>query len=308
MKYSFGVIICTYNRCESLKDALESLSRQECDWSLVAEIIIVDNNSTDGTKKLIHSYADSFKTKLKYFKEEKQGKSHALNLGITSSQSDVLVFTDDDVILDSQWLGEIIRFFNENEVDVLGGRVLPLYPSQTPQWVKENQQYLRGPIVYYDYGEDIIDFNSGKICSFIGANVVFKRKVFDATGLFNVNIGPGQGTLSEDIEMFVRALKKGKKMIYDGKALVMHPVDPHRMTLRYIAKWNFQQGKTNAIFEAIENENKLPCFGRVPRYLLRSIILKFFKFFLVILRPRSFLSQWCAFYFNLGMITGYISK
>lgn len=305
MKYSFGIIICTYNRCQSLKNTIESLLKQECDWSRVAEIIIIDNNSADATQKLVNSYADSFQTKFISLRETRQGKSYALNLGITTSHSDVLIFTDDDVVLDPHWLGEIIRFFEANEVDVLGGRVLPVYSPHFPPWVKHNQYYLRGPIVSYDYGEDTINFNTGKITAFIGANVAYKRSVFDDTGLYNIELGVGRGTLCEDIEMFVRAVKKGKKIIYHGKALVNHPVDPQRITLRYIAKWNFLQGKSTAMLEAVEDGQKLSCIAGVPRYLFRSVVIKLAKLLASAVRPKTFLKQWCALFFNLGMVAGY---
>jgi glycosyltransferase involved in cell wall biosynthesis len=287
---------------------LESLKSQECDWSSLAEIIIVDNNSTDGTEQLIHSYTASYKTKFRYFKETKQGKSYALNLAITVSQSDVLVFTDDDVILDSQWLNEIIQFFNETEVDVLGGRVLPLYPPQTPQWVKENRYALRGPIVSYDYGEDIIDYSSGRISEFIGANMAYKKNVFETTGLFNTDLGVGRGLLGEDIDMIQRAAQAGKKMFYNGKALLWHPIDPKRMTLRYLAQWNFQQGTSTAMLETIKTNQKIFFICGVPRYMFRSIILELIKLFLTIFQPGLFLKSWCSFYFNLGRIAGYAKQ
>jgi glycosyltransferase involved in cell wall biosynthesis len=306
MNYTFAVIICTYNRCESLKDTLDSLVSQECDWNYVPEVIIVDNNSTDDTEELVKSYALFFKEKLKYIKETKQGKSHALNSAIKASQSDVLACTDDDVILDPKWLSVIIQFFDENEVDVMSGRTLPLYPDNTPAWVKRNQYNLRGPIVSYDHGEDVIDYRSGKIGAFIGAHTIFKKSVFDKAGLFHTTLGTGQGTLSEDIEMFERAHQVGSKIFYNGKALIWHKTDPKRMTLRYIAKWNYQHGKSVAILEPIGTKQNLRHIHGVPTYLFRSTILKFFKLFLTIFQQDEFMKNWCSFYFNLGMLAGYI--
>ena len=305
MTHSFTLIICTYNRCQNLKVTFESLIKQECDWDSVAEIIVVDNNSKDGTAKLIDSYASSFKTKLIHLKELQQGKSYALNLAIKESQGDVLAFTDDDVILDAHWLDEIIRFFNTNEVDVLGGRVLPEYPSQTPQWVKDNQYNLRGPIVSYDLGEDIIAYHSGKITDFIGANVIYRKNVFDKVGLYNTDLGVGRGTLSEDTEMFARAVKAGERIFYNGKALVWHPVVLKRLTLSYIAKWNYQHGKSTAFLDPVINKQEVPTIAGIPRHLYKCIFIKFFELTAILFDPRSFFKKWCSFYYNLGMFIGY---
>jgi len=305
MKYLFGIVICTYNRCESLKKTLESLTHQACDWNSVAEIIIVDNNSTDGTQQLVHSYKTTFKTELIFLKEEKKGKSHALNLAINSSQSDVLVFTDDDVILDPHWLDEMIRFFNENNVDVLGGRVLALYPPKTPLWVRLNKKDLGGPHISYDRGEGIIDHSLRKLSEFPGVNVAYKREVFKTAGLYDTDLGPGKGTLFEDIEMFQRAQQTDKKIFYNGKALVWHPVEPKRMTLTYITQWSYRHGKSAAIIESMKTKETFPSIFGVPRYLLRRVITKLMKLFLAVFQPKLFLKCWNAFYFDLGMIAGY---
>jgi len=74
-----SVIICTYNRCESLKDTLDSLLAQECDGTFNWEVIVVDNNSKDRTKEVVESYMHKFGGKLRYLFEPRQGKSHALN-------------------------------------------------------------------------------------------------------------------------------------------------------------------------------------------------------------------------------------
>jgi glycosyltransferase involved in cell wall biosynthesis len=302
MVLRFSIIIATYNRCESLKDTLDSLLKQDCDWSQLSEIIIVDNNSTDKTHQIIESFNNLFKTKLRYLKETRQGKSNALNSGIHAADGNILIFTDDDVLLDASWLNEILQVFNRNEIDIMGGRVLPLYPAQTPSWIKRNQYYLRGPIVSYDHGEDIIDFKLGKVASFIGANVVYKKSILEELGGFNPCLGPGQGTFGDDIEMFERAAVCGQKnIIYNGKALVYHKVDPQRMTLRYIASWNFQNGRYKAMKEK-DNEKYPNRVGKIPTYLIRRILLGI----LSLLWPQQFLKNWCALSFDLGMIAGYI--
>lgn len=89
-----------------------------------------------------------------YFFEEKDGKSHVLNRGITVSGGDTIAFLDDDVIVDKNWLTNIWKCFKQYNCDAVGGRILPLYPKKTPRWAIENKDLLSGPIVRHDYGEE----------------------------------------------------------------------------------------------------------------------------------------------------------
>jgi GT2 family glycosyltransferase len=189
----------------------------------------------------------------------------------------------------------------------MGGRVLPLYPPEVPEWIKKNRYYLRGPIVSYDHGEEIVDFKSGTVAPFIGANVVYRKSIFTKVGGFNIELGPGNGTFGDDIEMFERASQTGESIFYNGRALVLHKVDPQRMTLRYIALWNFRNGKYKA---KREKESKKPLKGikRTPFYLMRRVLLGILLLILSLLWPPKFLKNWCSLAFDCGMIAGHRDK
>ena len=100
MKYS--VVIATYNRCQDLRDTLGSLAalRPDATW----EVIVVDNNSTDTTRVVVEEAAPSFPAPLRYVFEREQGRSPALNAGIRQARGTIVVTTDDDVRVESDWL------------------------------------------------------------------------------------------------------------------------------------------------------------------------------------------------------------
>src|SRR4051812_9842366 len=97
-----SVIICTYNRCESLRRVFNSLTRIFVPKDISWELLLVDNGSTDETKAV----CAEFETQLpiRYLFERRQGKSFALNSAVANARSQFLLFTDDDVDVDENWL------------------------------------------------------------------------------------------------------------------------------------------------------------------------------------------------------------
>ena len=186
-----SVIIAAYNRSSQLKTVLEGLLDQETGGNFAYEVLVVDNNSTDATREVVESYMPKFSSEalkskcagLRYFFEPTQGKAHALNHGIKKVQGEIILFTDDDVILDKNWIRETVKCFDRFDCDGVGGRVLPVYPENTPNWIKGDKNKMSGIVVTYDYGEETKKYEK-TMDEFIGANYAFKREVFNDCGLF----------------------------------------------------------------------------------------------------------------------------
>ena len=206
------------------------------------EIIVADNNSGDDTKRVVEKYVSQFPERIKYLFEPRQGKSYALNRGIQEAKGDILAFTDDDVLVDPYWLAHLVECFEKYGCDGVGGRVVPVYPDQTPQWIRDNSVKLAGIVVVADYGEETKPYGK-PMDPFIGSNYAFKRKVFNDCGLFRVDLGPGARAMGEDTELIERLSAKGYSLYYCGAAVVRHPVDLGRLRLDYIAKWHMALGR-----------------------------------------------------------------
>jgi glycosyltransferase involved in cell wall biosynthesis len=269
-----SVIIATYNRCELLKKTLESLLAQQPKGQHF-EVLVIDNNSKDKTKEVVESYVEKFRQQsinLRYIFEPRQGKSHALNHAIAEAKGEILAFTDDDVVISDGWLNAIQECFKKYSCDVVGGRVLPLYPENTPQWIKDNCKLLGGPIVMYDYGEGVRRYQKPDY-EFIGANYAFKKEVFKEYGMFRTDIGPAQGITGEDCEIISRLNQLNKALYYCGPALVWHPVDLKRTNLKYISKWNVQLGRYRFLVDQKgQLDKKLVYIFGIPRYLLGAMV------------------------------------
>src|SRR5260370_30940580 len=119
-----SIIIASYNRAESLLTFVEELARQVVLEGVSWETVVVDNNSTDGTKSVIAPLVETSPQHYKYVRESRQGKSIALNTGLRAATGEILVFTDDDCIPDSKCLATIEReFASDASLGVLRRRV-----------------------------------------------------------------------------------------------------------------------------------------------------------------------------------------
>lgn len=298
--YTISIIIATYNRSQALAGALKSLLAQERDGSFDYEVIIVDNNSSDNTKEGVESLKPLFKDKIRYFFEGKQGKSYALNKGVKEATGDIIAFTDDDVNIDPKWLMNLKRCFEQTQCDGCGGRILPVYPENTPQWLKANLDILRGTIVIYDYGEKTLKYER-PIIEFLGANYAFRKEIFQDCGVFRADLGTGRPPLGEDTEFVCRLEARKKKLYYCGGALVWHPVDLRRAGLRFIARWNTALGR----FRVITDEKRtitpeLVYYFGVPRYLIRVMLQTCLGLIFNVFNRREFLIRWIHLWRDWG--------
>ncbi|HXJ06008.1 MAG TPA: glycosyltransferase family A protein [Candidatus Acidoferrum sp.] len=208
-----SLIIASYNRAESLLKFLQELARQVVPDCVEWEVLIVDNNSTDGTKTAVAPFIQSMPNRYKYLFESRQGKSIALNTGVRSAAGEILVFTDDDCLPDPNWLATIAReFASDLSLSVLGGRV-ELFDRQDR------------PITIRSFPErTLIDSRDQLFLFLIGANMSIRRRALEAVGQFDPFLGPGSppGAVMEDLDLLYRIFREKFKIVYSPDVLVYH--------------------------------------------------------------------------------------
>ena len=109
-----SVILCTYNRCQSLAKALESLAVSIVPESIEWEVLVVDNNSKDRTSDVVQDFSSRYAGRFRYVSEPQQGKSFALNTGVREARGDVLAFVDDDVTVEPTWLHNLTSALHDS--------------------------------------------------------------------------------------------------------------------------------------------------------------------------------------------------
>ena len=208
-----SVVICTRNRCEKLRGALRSLADVEIPTGSSLEVVVVDNGSTDATGAVCAEFSSLLS--VQYVRENRRGKSRALDCGIAAARGEVVAFTDDDCLVDVSWLKMIVdKFAEDPELSGLGGRVL-LYNTD-----HRNFTTITHP--------NVVDINATPVSLFvpliIGANMAFRTNVLKAVGGFDVRLGPGSrfGAVSEDMDYVYRVYRKKFKMVYFPGIVVFH--------------------------------------------------------------------------------------
>lgn len=294
------VIVTTRNRCHRLEGVLGGLLHQKTQDAFDFEILFVDNNSSDKTREVIENFSPFFRGRLRLLSESQKGKAYAANRAIQESRGEILAFTDDDTVLDAWWLLNIWQCFRQYPCDGLGGRVLAQYPQDTPRWIIDNADILSGPIVRYDYGQDIKPYTKSMF-EFVGANCAFKRSLFSKHGLLSVDLGPGSGVMGDDTEIVKRFVKAGSGLYYCGKAVVWHPVDIGRMNLKYIGLWNMGLGRFRVIVDEKDkiDQRCVRWFG-IPRWLYREMLRNILSAMGHVLNRRRFLMAWIDLWRNVG--------
>src|SRR5579863_433252 len=180
------VILCTYNRCASLKTALDSVVSQVLPQSVEWELLVVDNNSTDATREVIQDYVSRHPGLVRYVFEGRQGKSNALNRGIHEAKGDILAFVDDDVVAEPDWLQNLIAPLRDAEFAGVGGRIVAPVDFAPPRWLAlEGPHSLAGVLALYDKGREGAELKEPPF----GTNMAFRKDVFGKLGLFHPDIG-----------------------------------------------------------------------------------------------------------------------
>ncbi len=264
-------------------DAIKSLLLLD-EESPSHEVIIVDNNSTDNTRDLVHALIPTSAGRLRYVFEGRQGLSHGRNAGISASRGEIIAFTDDDVRVSSSWLVALAKAFEARPNAVYGGgKVLPDWPKSPPTWYSHDRH--SSPLALADYGEDILDITATAFRCLVGANFAVRRWAFDSHGGFDPRYQhlPGAVSATEDHEFQARLLGAGYSGFYAPSALIHAEVQEKRLKARYHRRWHFDHGRAVArmappgfLFDGhcsyLPMSTTAKQVGGLPLYLVRSAL------------------------------------
>jgi glycosyltransferase involved in cell wall biosynthesis len=230
-----SVLICTRNRSKSLEKTLRRFYEQRFAGDYSYELIVVDNASTDKTKEVIERCVALRPETTRHLSERRRGLSYARNTAVAAASGDCIVFTDDDVLVSEDWLDEIHREFSADPgLRILSGKVL-----------LANEQLQRVAVHAYDERRYFSFPDSGTFV--MGANMAFRRDLFDLVGLFDVRLGAGRFFAGADeVELIYRGLKAGLRMLYAPNVLVYH--DHDRFTLEQACRLEYGYSKGCAAY------------------------------------------------------------
>ncbi|WP_394751999.1 glycosyltransferase family 2 protein [Crenothrix sp.] len=285
------VIFSTYNGVDTLPIMLDSLTKVTFPsegWKLIA----IDNASTDNTRVILDSYLE--RLPLTILTELKPGKNNALNTGLKYIEGDLVVFTDDDVIVDVSWLVNLLDQAKLNtEFNIFAGQILPYWTVMPEQWVLE---WVNHQVVY---ALTPIDLKEGEIPSGMvwGANMAVRAEVFNKGFLFDTNVGP-DGTnsykMGSETSFTATLEKQGYRSYYAPNAKVQHIITQNQLQYEWILGRAVRSGKSQLNTKnSIDFNTSL--WWNIPRYMYREYLLNLINLWIAHVRidkKEVFLRRW----------------
>jgi len=259
------VAICTFNRARLLDATLTGLARLRIPEELSWELIVVNNNSTDDTDAVLERHAPQLP--LRRLFEPCPGKSHAANRAVREAQGELILWTDDDVVVDENWLVDYVRAAHEwPTAAYFGGTVDPCFEAPAPAWIEANIRLLNEPYALAQHGRDRFLLGEEAV---VGANMATRTEVAKRFP-FNVELGPTgvRALRGEDTELIGRMRAAGLSGLWVGSARVEHVITADRLTLEYL--WHWYGGLGSYVAQRAGIVTDLPLLFGAPRWAVKK--------------------------------------
>lgn len=245
MEKKISVIVCVYNRQDFLPQCLDALSKQTIPTDSF-EVIVVDNNSTDGSPQIAEEYARKF-SHFRIVQETKQGLASARNRGMREANSPIAAFTDDDAIPAPDWAVRLLKRFEElgDKVAVVGGELEPLWHAKKPDWL-EGDRLMHALSVCLGWSKFARHLSDSEwLCE---ANSAYRIAPVLARGGFPENLGRiGTNLLSGENAINEILLRDGFRFFFDPEIRVQHQIPKERLTKEWFRRRFFWQGVTTFV-------------------------------------------------------------
>ena len=265
MSIQVSAVVCTHNRAGYLRKALQSLTAQTLDPASY-EVLVVDNASTDNTRKVFDEFAD--RPNWRYLYEPVIGLSRARNTGWHNAHGEYVAYLDDDAVACHDWLAKLLEAFETigPRPGCVGGRCLPEWEAPQPAWLSDN---LLIAFSIFHYADRPIIVSGQQFLS--GCNIAYPRNVLQALGGFREDLGRhGTNLLSND-ESYLRWQldAHGYCSVYHPEALVLHHIPASRLTKKWFRDRAFWQGVSDA--NMLYSQGRLPFFLRIGLTIKKAI-------------------------------------
>jgi len=273
---SISVVVCTWNRSASLRRTLASFKHVKSLPDLTWELIVVDNNSTDNTRQIVDEFHEALP--IRYVFEPAQGLSHARNRALREVRHDLVLWTDDDVYVEPDWLIEYAKAMSKYpDAAFFGGTIDPYFVVEPPRWISRNLAVFEGAYALRQFGLQSHYIKELSLCPY-GANMAMRKSALDQTS-FDPKLGRGSsGLLSgEEFEIFRYLLQKGCRGVWVGTARVNHIISSERLTKRYLWDYFYWSGRTmeKALLKSAGMPNKKKIRRKYQRFIIENWRLRF---------------------------------
>lgn len=218
-------------------------------------LVVVDNDPAGSGRDVIAARRLSLPFPVSYCVEAARGYSQARNrtLQEAGSEIDFIAFIDDDELPAENWLEDLLSTQAKFGAGLVAGPVIPLLPTDTPEWVVKGRFFERP---HRQTGAELETAGAG--------NLLISREVLSSVGSFDDRFG---GSGGEDTDFTMRARRAGYTIVWCDEAVVFETVEPNRLSVRWLCKRSFLGGRN---FYRVELEQS-PTLANRLRILAKAI-------------------------------------
>ncbi|MGL4421074.1 MAG: glycosyltransferase family 2 protein, partial [Gemmataceae bacterium] len=256
------VAICTWNRAGLLDRTLSHLHALIIPPGIEWDVLVVNNASTDDTPAVVEKYAATLPVRMVY--EPRPGITHARLHGTAAATGDIILWIDDDVRVDPQWMIANLDAFTRFDADLVFGTICPDWETgHPPGWFVPE---FRGTFGLLDH-----DGEARRVGPpYVGhnANLGFTRRLLDKIGGYRASLADDYGGKGEDMDLSLRAHHAGLRVVYQPAAIVWHWI-PAAATARGAIRRRAWADAPNHLHMLREEAATVPSLFGLPRYQFR---------------------------------------
>jgi glucosyl-dolichyl phosphate glucuronosyltransferase len=254
------VAIPTYRRAGLLQSTLARITRQDFPADRY-EVLVIDNNSPDNTREVSAAFAAGAPI-VRHVLETRQGLDHARNRAIAEARGEIIVFADDDILVEPDWLRELVAPLlddHSRRIGAVGGEVIPVFPDGLPSWLAGAHR----PLAFRADPGSLPPYQTP-----MGANFAIPQWAFARCGRFTTGLDRrGQALFSGgDGEMIRRLRAAGLEIWFAPAAKALHQMPASRLTFRYATCHAFDSARSRVV----DHVAGLRAAGRSPWGYLAS--------------------------------------
>ena len=255
-----SVVLCTYNRRNLVLTTLASLRRQTLPYDQF-EVIVVDNDSRDGTFAAVNAYVQAGPLMVsrnseamwhvRCLTETQNGLYYARNTGLQAARGEIIVFLDDDTIAQSTFLERLLTAYDETGADAIGGRVELRWEAIRPHWLSDDLLDVLG---YFAPAQERMQLPA--TIDFSRCNFSLKRIVLDTIGCFSPLLSKRiSAPISMDVADICRRVRlAGGTLWYEPAAIVEHRVPATRLTRPYFVGRAYWLGRSEVVAQFADTQ------------------------------------------------------
>jgi hypothetical protein len=263
-----SIICCLFNRSGLLDKTLDRLRRLDVAPCAHWEILVVNNNSSDDTDTVIERHSEQLPIRRLW--EPRTGKSHAANLAISEARGDLFLWTDDDVLVDRDWLKAYVQAaLAHPDASFFGGPIVPWFETEPPHWIRTHLRSIASCFAIRDEFTQSFTPGGPRYLPY-GANMATRPHCFEGRP-FDVGLGPQADTeiRGEEEALLQECLSGGLQGLWVKEARVQHFIPKERLTERFVWNFYFGHGRTEVRRGEVPRAEEI--FG-MPRWAVRRYV------------------------------------